>query len=428
MTDSTRTLRSTDDASAPLAARLLVIEGPDRGREARVEGTAIIGSRADATLVLTDDAVSRQHVALELSVGRVRVRDLESKNGTRYLGARVTMIEVPLGAVLELGVSRVVVLPPEVPAETVSAHESLAGLIGRSVVMRRLFAQIERVAGTDAAVLISGESGSGKEGVARAVHAVSARAKGPLEIFDCASVAPGLVHAALFGSVKGAFSGAVRDTPGALMRAHGGTLFLDEIGELPLDVQPTLLRALQTQTFTPVGDRQVRRVDFRVVAVTHRTLADEVTAGRFRADLYHRLAAIELRVPPLRDRLEDIPLLAAHFLHEAGVDAPLPRESVTALLGWRWPGNVRELRNAVLRMTALGADAAWSRAPDAATDASWAAAREKALKAFEYGYLRSLLERHRGSSIAAAREAGIARSYFFRLLAEHGLKGHGRGA
>lgn len=401
--------------------RLLVTSGPDEGRELLVlEGTAIVGTHSSCAFRLSDGSVSRQHLAIELLGPKVRVKDLGSKNGTRYLGNRVDSMELPLGASLELGQSWLSILPAVAPAR-LSEHEELEGLVGRSVAMRRLFAQVEQVAPTDAPVLIHGPTGSGKGGVARAIHLRSPRSAGPFIVFDCALVSPNLLQAALFGHVRGAFTGAVKDTVGALEQADGGILFLDEVAELPLELQPTLLRVLERHAFQRVGDGRVRTSDFRVLAATHHDLWARAQAGAFRLDLYYRLAALVLEVPPLSERLDDIPLLAHRFAAQAGAQRPLEASTLAALCR-PWDGNVRELRNAVERLLTLGPESLFGPAARVAEPVDFHASRERALKQFERSYLESLLERHGGNASAASREAGIARSYLYKLLQAHGLK------
>ncbi len=416
----TATLGKTATVGRIQPVRLLVVEGPDAGKEALVtEGTAVVGSAEGCSLRLSDEAVSRRHLSVELLGTRVRVKDLGSKNGTKHLSNRFDALELPLGSTVELGKTRLALLP-KVSEGRLSEKDELAGLLGRSVAMKRLFAQLEQVAPTDAAVLIHGETGSGKEGVARAIHALSPRAQGPFVVFDCGAVAPELMQAQLFGHVKGAFTGAVKDTPGALERAHGGVLFLDEIAEVPLALQPSLLRALESHTFQRVGEGRVRESDFRVLAATHHDLLARAKAGQFRMDLYYRLAALVLELPPLRSRMEDVPLLAHHFAAEAGATSPLSASTLAALAAKPWPGNVRELKNAVERVLALGPSSLVPGAKEEALD--FHGSREQALKAFERTYLEALLARHQGNASAAAREAGIARSYLYKLLELHGLK------
>jgi DNA-binding NtrC family response regulator len=417
----TDTIDPSHLSAAPMPVRVVVVSGPDAGKALEVrDGTVLVGSHADCQLQLTDGAVSRRHLSLELLGTRVRVRDLGSKNGTRYLGARISSVDVPLGASLELGGTTLALLP-QLRAGALSDKQALAGLVGRAPATRRLFAQLEQLAPTDATVLLTGETGSGKDAVARALHALSPRAAGPFVAFDCGASSTSLIQAVLFGHVRGAFTGAVKDAPGVVEAADGGVLLLDEVSALPLDVQPVLLRVLETRTFTRVGDGKPRRSDFRLLASTTADLQALVKQGRFRSDLYYRLSAITLAVPPLRDRLDDVPLLAQAFAEAAGAKAPLSPTALSALSAWRWPGNVRELKNAVERVVTLGEEALHPDAAGGAGAQDFHAARELALKAFEKSYLEALLQKHRGSASAVAREAGIARSYLYKLLDAHGL-------
>jgi DNA-binding NtrC family response regulator len=407
--------------------RLKVLEGVDRGKELEFTGrTVVVGSSACCDLVLTDPTVSHRHASLEPLGEWLRARDLRSASGTTFLSARIMEMDVPLGATLGLGATRVALLPGDLPREGVSEKTELAGLVGHSPRMRRLFARMERVAPGEASVLIQGETGSGKEEVALGLHALSPRSAGPLVVFHCGAVQPSLAQSMLFGHVRGAFTDAHRDRDGAFEKAQGGTLFLDEVGELPLELQPLLLRALESRTFTRVGESTLQHADFRLIAATQCDLEAAVRRGAFREDLYHRLAAITLQVPPLRERPEDISPLAQHFAtRAAGRAVTLDPSILASFQACPWPGNVRELRNAVERVLALGP----GELPGFAEAPPWPdfhEARQRALESFERTYLSTMLERHGGSASAAAREAGIARGYFYRLLEQHGLRRVGR--
>jgi DNA-binding NtrC family response regulator len=421
------TLRLTGSGKSgsrePAPIRVEATHGPGKGAQRVLErGTLIVGGDASADLRLDDPAVSRRHAQLELLYGAVHVRDLGSRNGTRYLGAKVQDARVPLGGSVVVGRTTLSLAPLDEGQPSASDRDELFGLVGRSAPMRRLFGLLERVGPTDATALILGESGTGKDHVARAVHALSRRSHGPFVVLDCAALAPGLVESELFGHARGAFSDAAKARAGALEQAHGGTLLLDEIGELPLALQPKLLRFLERRELKRLGENQVRKVDVRVLAATHRPLEQEVSAGRFRQDLYFRLAVALVVVPPLRQRADDIPLLAALFAQRlGGPEAKLPPATVATLQCEAWPGNVRELRNAVERALSLGS----AKAPAAAGPGgafNFHQAREQLLEQFEREFLESLLKRHVGNTSAAAREAGMARSHFYRLLEKHGLK------
>ncbi len=394
------------------------IDGPGKGPRATLKsGSLTVGSDKACELRIEDDTVSRRHALLELLPGEVMVRDLESRNGTRYLGAKISTAHVPIGGTIKVGKTTLQFRPEKggVPAST---SDELQGLIGRSLSMKRIFAQLERIGPMDSTVLLLGETGAGKGATAKALHALSPRAARPFVVFDCAAAHPNLLESALFGHVRGAFTGADQDRPGAVAAANGGTLFLDEVGELPASAQPRLLRLLEAREFLPVGGTHVQRAQVRVIAATHRVLKDEVVKGRFRQDLYYRLAVAELTLPPLRDRLEDIPLLAQRFAREiAGVEVALSPPTIAAFQSAGWPGNVRELRNAVERTVTLGDPGL----DGPALDESFIGARDSALERFEKDYLVSLLARHDGNASAAARTAKLARSHFYRLLTKHGL-------
>jgi transcriptional regulator with PAS, ATPase and Fis domain len=367
----------------------------------------------------------------------VRVRDLGSKNGTFIREVRIQDALLPPGGEVVIGSSRIEALAP-LPPRTLelSPVPRFGEAIGASPLMRALFALLDRAAGTDVPVLLLGETGTGKELLARAVHAHSARKDGPFVVFDCGAVAPSLIEAELFGYVKGAFTGASASRKGLLEEAHGGTVFLDELGELPLELQTRLLRALETRTVRPMGSNAYRPADARVVAATHRNLRAKVAAGTFREDLYFRLAVVLAQVPPLRERREDVPLLVAHFLARQSpprsVD-DLPPGLVALLQGHGWPGNVRELWNTVTRLVlfpALGEAALEPQAPSAGPEAlhalPWREAREQAGARFELGYLRARLAKG-GTLSAMAREMGVSRQFLYRLLDAHGLRAPGDG-
>ncbi len=277
---------------------------------------------------------------------------------------------VPAGTVLRLGKTALRVVDGERVTLAVHETESLAGLRGRAPVMRRLMAHVARAAQSDAPVLVCGESGTGKELLAAALHDLGPRARGPFVTVDCGSLTPTLVASELFGHERGAFTGADRQHVSAFERADGGTLLLDEVGELPASLQTALLGVLERRRFRRLGGRADVAVDVRVVSATHRDLRAEVNAGTFRLDLYYRVAVVLLRIPPLRERAEDIPLLVEHFLRECGHDGPveqlLSRSAMDGLASHHWPGNVRELRNLIEATVAMGEPPALDRAEPAA--------------------------------------------------------------
>jgi DNA-binding NtrC family response regulator len=399
-----------------------VVDGPDAGARAIAASEVLsIGTAKDNDLVLNDPTVSRYHLELVGGGDLVRVIDHGSTNGTAYSGARIERAAIPPGSTLVLG--RTSIRVGDGARLTVELHgeDELGELRGRTPVMRRLMAQIRRAGASDSAVLLIGESGTGKELIARGLHENGKRVDGPFVTVDCGALSPSLVASELFGHEKGAFTGAEQRHQGAFERAHGGTLFLDEIGELPSSLQPALLGALERGRFRRVGGRTEVEVDVRVVSATHRDLRSEVNAGRFRLDLYYRIAVVVLRIPPLRERPEDIPLLVEHFLKEAGGE-PVGDDLLRTLCEHSWPGNVRELRNVVEALVVMGEVPALDGSPSSAGDddllgLSYKEARARTLQRFEDRYLPKLLERASGNVSEAARLAQMDRTYLIKLLA-----------
>lgn len=409
--------------------RVAVVGGPGTTPGIPLIGPLVVGSGQDAGLVLNDPTVSRNHARLEPRADGVLVTDLGSTNGTLVGGARVTQALIESEGTLALGSSRLHVSVTDDAVEQPAGPERFGDAVSQSPAMRRIFGLLSKVATTDAPVVLFGETGTGKDVLARALHASSRRAKKPLVVFDCSAVAANLLESELFGHAKGAFTGASSERAGAFRKADGGTIFLDEIGELPLDLQPRLLRVLETGMVKRVGEDDYRHVDVRVIAATHRDLDAAVQAGTFRQDLYFRLVVTRANIPPLRERLEDLPLLTRHFVHELGrEDFTLPSELKERMTAYRWPGNLRELRNVVTRAL-LGeenvmAEGEANLAPgrgDAALELPFKEAKERLIDGFTRDYFEALLQRHGGNISAAARAAGIARPYLHRLAAKYGL-------
>jgi len=406
--------------------------GPDVGQRVSADEVTI-GTAEGSGLRLTDPAVSRFHVELRPAVGGIAVVDHGSTNGTFFGTLRIERAIVPPGTLLRVGDSTLRVGDAAPVEVEIHGGESLAGLIGRSPVMRRLMAQVAKAARSDVSVLVTGESGTGKELVARALHDLGPRAQKPFVTVDCGSLPPTLIASELFGHERGAFTGADRQHVGAFEAAQGGTLFLDEIGELQPAVQSTLLGVLERRRVRRLGSRNELPVDVRVVAATHRDLRAEVNRGGFRLDLFYRLAVVTLSLPPLRDRPDDIPALVEHFLRDAGWDQPIAAlispQAMEALSGYHFAGNVRELRNLVDAAVAMGeAPSVGTPAPAASGRAALAVetdlslpykdARAQVLDAFEARYLDALLERAGGNVSAAARMARMTRSYLNDLIAK----------
>jgi DNA-binding NtrC family response regulator len=425
MADHSRTAKVTADPKG-IVPVLLVARVPDKelGKYTLTEGSITVGSGSANHLVVDHPTVSRSHLRVELRAGGVWIEDLGSTNGTRFQGAQVQQLMVPIGATLVIGNAELSVEPADQAELTV-----LGGLSSRSPAMQRAIKALAKAAPGDVTILLEGETGVGKEIAARAVHGASRRAAGPFQVVDCGALSRELAASELFGHAKGSFTGADRERRGALETASGGTLLLDEVGELPLDLQPLLLRALESREIRRVGETEVRKIDVRVIAATHRDLLEESENGRFRRDLLHRLSVLQLRLPPLRERKEDIPILARAILQDlpSAQGFTLGPETLRAFAGYRWPGNIRELRNLIERAIALQADPQVALAGTGAEAPKEAAleyheARKSALDAFEKDFVLQVLRKFDGNVSRAAKESGIDRVYLHKLIKKHGIE------
>ncbi|MCC7380440.1 MAG: sigma 54-dependent Fis family transcriptional regulator [Deltaproteobacteria bacterium] len=424
-------------------AKLFVAQGPDKGKSVVIgPEPLVVGTEADCGLILIDRSVSRRHAEVCRRGEFVIVRDLGSTNGTFFHDARVGEVFVPLGGEIGFGKTKVKVVPEEVLVEP-KPHvgDRLGPLIGADLRMREIFALIEDIAASDVTVVIEGETGTGKELVARAIHERSSRSSGPFVVFDCSNQPKDLVESALFGHVKGAFTGATSPRAGAFERANGGTIFLDELGEFGLDLQPKLLRVLESREVQKVGGDGYDAVDVRIIAATNRNLKGEVRAGRFREDLYYRLAVVKIVLPSLRERGSDIPRLVQHFIELSGSSFTVDPGCFDALRAHSWPGNVRELKNVVDRAAALSRgrrEVDLSRfmlehddEPRPVTPLpsdkllSFKEAKGKVISDFESQYILALLREHGNNISLAAREAGIDRKHFKDLMRKYGIEAKG---
>ncbi len=427
---------------------MTVLSGVERGASARVPGeigeTMRVGKAKDNDLVITDDTVSRYHLTIGRTPSGLEVRDLGSTNGVKVGGARVKEALVEPGTILKAGdVELLIRVEPSGIAIAPSDLPQFGFAIGHGLAMRRIFGILARVARTNATVVLMGETGTGKDVLARSIHETSARNKGPLEVLDCGAIAPTLIESELFGHERGAFTGAVNARAGAFERAAGGTLFLDELGELPIDLQPKLLRALEAKEIKRVGGNKMIATDVRVIAATTKDLPRMVKQGKFREDLWFRLAVVPIQVPPLRERLDDLDALAIRILNADGGHSNqsplrLAAEALGELRAHDWPGNVRELRN-VLERAALVARASGETiirvveiqpASDDVDESdvfrfrggmAWREAKGRVDALFERRFLAWLLERHGNNASAAAREAQLDRKYLAELARRHGL-------
>jgi len=433
------------DGTGHFRCQLVVVDGVDRGRACPLgEREVVVGTGAGAALRLSDERVSAEHVSVRADQGRFLVRDLGSTNGSFYEGSRIGELHVGPGATLRIGRSALRIEPEAQPLDLAPSQARRFGeLVGESLAMREVFAVLERVAATDVTVLVEGETGTGKELVARALHDASPRRKRPFVAVDCGALPETLLDSELFGHVKGAFTGAAAPRVGLFARADGGTLFLDELGTISPAVQARLLRALEERTVRPLGGDHERAVDVRVVAASRDDLSAEVAAGRFRADLLYRLSVVRVRLPPLRSRREDLPLLVSELLRRRGLgDARPSGPGFDRLHAHAWPGNVRELRNVIDRAVAISPGAqgfehlviriepaagrtsvagAGGEELSVRTDLAYAEAKQALVHAFERRYVGDLLARHAGNLTAAARDAGVDRKHFRTLARRHGL-------
>jgi DNA-binding NtrC family response regulator len=441
--------------------RVEVVSGPDAGLVRDIEASVIrIGARRGNDVQLSDSKVSGLHCEIRLDDRGYRLRDLDSTNGTYVSSLRINDVYITAGSQIALGSTRLKFDPLGESVEIELADTDRYGsMIGRSVKMRELFARLEKLARSDTTVLVTGETGAGKELVAEALHDNSPREKGPFVVLDCGSIPPNLIESELFGHERGAFTGATSSYAGAFERAHNGTVFLDEIGELPLAMQPKLLRVLERKEVRRVGGTNTIEVNLRIVAATNRDLGVEVNRGRFREDLYYRLAVARVHVPPLRERKDDLPLLIEHILENTpgGETASIAQETIDLMMKHDWPGNVRELRNVIERAVLLAEsptdEDSLRRAPApvarsepsitvtpsqtaTSTDAQMTVpvdvtipfkhAKQNVISEFERRYISRLLAQHDGNISAAARAAGIDRMSIHKMLHRLGLSNPGR--
>ncbi|HWZ87352.1 MAG TPA: sigma 54-interacting transcriptional regulator [Polyangiaceae bacterium] len=416
-----------------------VLEGPDKGKQLEAAGKSLsIGTAECNGLVLQDETVSRRHCELLPTAEGIQVRDEGSTNGSFIGGARVEAATFSAAFQLRLGQTLISVLPLD---ETVDREQTVASrfgdLLGASACMRELFADLTRIAPSNASVLIEGETGTGKELVAESIHKASSYANGPYVVFDCSAVPPTLVESELFGHERCAFTGAIASRPGVFEQAEGGTIFLDQLGELPKGLQPRLLRILEKREVRRVGSNRTTPINVRLVAASNRNLLEEVERGTFREDVFFRVAATHVYVPPLRDRLDDLPLLVSHFLSLARPPRQLqdiPDHVWDMFRAHRWPGNVRELQNAVQRLLitperALNGHSQRSVVGPASAPVPLATARPKPLRvarreasdAFERSYLERLMAHTERNVTRGAAIAEVSRQMVQKLLRKHGL-------
>ena len=451
----------------------LVVMGPGGTSKQHTfdKDSITLGATDDNDLVLEDDTVSRNHCRIWLEGDHYMVTDLQSTNGTFVNRVRIREAFLKADCTITLGKTDIQFAPVDERLNIMPSDKQRFGeIIGRNAALREIYTILEKIAPTDATVIIDGETGTGKEVVARTVHQQSRRREGPFIVFDCGAVPENLIESELFGHEKGAFTGALATRQGVFELANGGTVFLDELGELALDLQPRLLRVLEQREVKRVGGAKTTKVDVRVIAATNRDLQKEVKAGRFREDLFYRLSVVRVSLPPLRERKEDLPLLIKHFLKNGNFNrgpsgdrkvSQISRDALDRMMAYEWPGNVRELHNVVERAVSFAdtdtlelrdlpehvaqprssPNIAAARAaepivapgmpiahdPSAvsasanAGDATFKDAKEKWVASFERDYIAQLLKKNHMNISHAAREADIDRKYFRKLMKKYGL-------
>lgn len=435
------------DDPAQIAIVLTVVEGPDTGKSFVIDASqpqrALLGNSETCTFRLRDPQVSRRHLAVELAPPRLRITDTGSTNGTFVDGVALLDGYVRGGEIIRIGQTALRVDRGLSPQRALLPDASGFGrVVGRSLAMRRLYPLCERLAASNVPVIIEGETGTGKEMLAEALHEMGPRASGPFVVFDCTAVAPNLLESELFGHERGAYTGAHASRKGVFEQAHTGTLLIDEIGDLELPLQSKLLRAIERSEVRRVGGDRTIRVDVRVLSATRRNLDEEVAAGRFRDDLFHRLAVARIELPPLRMRTGDVATLVHHFWRAlGGAPEALSPSLLARFEASAWPGNVRELRNAIARRIALGdLEGAPAPAPEQAAhapppgpespddfweallalDLPYAMTKERLVSELESRYVARILEKHGGNVSQAASAAGLARRYFQLLRSKQG--------
>jgi len=437
--------------------KLLVREG-DEEREVTFDAKSeiTVGAMDDNDLVLRDDTVSRYHCKIVQEGESYVLLDLDSTNGSFINRVRIREAFLKPNCTISLGKTNIKFLPIDERVRVLpSSRNSYGEVIGQDVKIREIFGVLEKISPTDTTVVIEGETGTGKEVVARSIHRTSLRADQPFMVFDCSAVPENLIESELFGHEKGSFTGAIMTRQGLFELANGGTIFLDELGELSVDLQPKLLRVLEQREVKRVGSNRSIRVDVRVIAATNRDLEQEVAAKRFREDLYYRLTVVRIKLPPLRDRPDDVPLLAQHFLgaHPANRRADgslrisgIAPPAMDVFMEYDWPGNVRELLNVIERAVSftegevidiedlpeylVGSSPETNREradrkggePVAAVDVPFKEAKERWVSSFEREYIVGLLRKNDGNISHAAREADIDRKYFRKLMKKYGIE------
>jgi DNA-binding NtrC family response regulator len=421
--------------------KLEVVEGPDKGLEMTISKQRIlIGTLPDCDFRLRDPLVSRRHCQIEVLKDRYLLKDLGSTNGTKVNDISIINAYLSPGAYIQIGETSILFRPKKRWVKITPERKPYFGeLIGESIQMREIFGLLAKVAPTDLSVVLCGETGTGKELAAQAIHQHSKRKANPFVVVDCGAISPTLIESELFGHERGAFTGAIYKRKGAFVEANKGTLFLDEISTLPLEIQPKLLRAIEHKEVKAVGEDRYKTVDVRIICATNEDLISKIKNCEFREDLFYRLNEITITLPPLREHLEDIPCLAAKFLEEFGKDPSLilTKEVISYLKSYSWPGNIRELKNYIRQMTLIASDKPLNvellppffqqeelESPNIniAYELPFKEAKKIWTRPYKKKYLIRLLEKYEGDLELASKKAGIHRKSLERLLREFNIK------
>lgn len=434
----------------------LVVHTPEGSRKKYELGSKKIikiGKKNDNDIVINDKTVSRYHVEIHKSEDNSYVlKDLNSTNGTSINSMKVKEAYLSQADMIEIGETQVEFQTYDENVQIEPSDNNYFGsMVGKSKKMRQIFGVLERISPSQATVIVEGETGTGKELVAKAIHDNSTRKDKPFIVFDCSAVSPNLIESELFGHMKGSFTGAHKDRVGAFEAANGGTIFLDEIGELTSDLQPKLLRALEQREIKRLGSTKSVNLDVRVISATNRNLKEEVKNNAFREDLYYRLSVVKIQMPPLRERLEDIPLIVEKILEHGRFNKKsdgsfyvtrVEDDALKILQRYQWPGNVRELTNIIERSVSFSekgiikgnhlqyvfselesGEEATVRLQNIDHDKPFKEAKAAVVESFEKEYLIELLERNKGNVSAASREAKIDRKHLRNLLVKYGIIG-----
>jgi len=432
---ATRVVVKDSSLPASLKGKLLVLSSASRGKEFIIaKDEVVIGSAAANDFVLSDDTVSKKHFRIERKEKEFIISDLDSTNGTILNGNNIKVAGLKPNSIIQAGESYIQFLVyDENEAQfgvAPSENENFGSVVGKAYEMRKIFGILEKVSQTNVTIVLEGATGTGKDLVARAVHGASRRSNKPFIVVDCTAISPNLFESELFGHEKGAFTGADGQRKGLMEAANGGTLFFDELGELPIEQQPKLLRAIESRQIKRVGGNDGIPIDIRIIAATNRSLEEEVKKGNFREDLYFRLSVVKLKIPDLKERPDDIPLIINEFLKDSG--KKLSDDALNLLKYYSWPGNIRELKNVIERAVAFSETETieardimtlqqMTSSPDDGVGSDVSAFTGRSLEAIEKIAIEKTLEACGGNKTKAAKILGIAYSTLYEKIKKFGI-------